>query len=350
MSPPSGATGDLRLPAPLLHSAAGLISGMVANILTYPLDFVKVRYIAQDGTGSRAMDGVARFKGVIHAIKKSYSVEGLLPMYKGVGVSLQASSLSWGIYFGTYSYLRNGYQKRLPGVSQSLGNFCSATFAGCVATTITCPLWLIKTRMQLQRGASSPQGPSVERYRGTFHGLRSIQKTEGFRGWYSGLAPSLLMVSHGSVQMTLYEGLKSWCSSFHAQPGSRLSTWEICFSTLTSKCIASMFTTPLVVLRIRVQDPRNSLSETDVRYSQSVIRAFQTIVHREGYAGLYRGLIPTLVRTVPNALVIFLSYESISSFLLSTFGETRHVAAATPASLQPSTVSNPALEVKQATT
>eukprot|EP01064_Diplonema_japonicum_P000712 TRINITY_DN1045_c0_g1_i3.p1 TRINITY_DN1045_c0_g1~~TRINITY_DN1045_c0_g1_i3.p1 ORF type:complete len:348 (+),score=72.34 TRINITY_DN1045_c0_g1_i3:61-1104(+) len=306
------------IPTPLLHSSAGLVSGMIANVLTYPLDFVKVRYIAQDGSGSRALDGVARFKGIMHAIKKSYNVNGLLPMYKGMGVSLQASSLSWGIYFGTYRYIQGTLHARHNSTPTSAMNFCSATFAGFISTSITCPLWLVKTRMQLQRGASTPQGPHVERYRGTLHGLRSILRTEGFRGWYSGLVPSLMMVSHGSVQMTLYERIKDGFKRMNNTGG--LSTWEICVATLTSKCIASMFTTPLVVLRIRVQDPRNAMEGVEVTY-RSIWHAFTIIVQREGFGGLYRGLIPTLVRTVPNALVIFLSYESISNYLLTNFSD-----------------------------
>eukprot|EP01063_Lacrimia_lanifica_P038454 TRINITY_DN8203_c0_g1_i2.p1 TRINITY_DN8203_c0_g1~~TRINITY_DN8203_c0_g1_i2.p1 ORF type:complete len:359 (+),score=112.54 TRINITY_DN8203_c0_g1_i2:127-1203(+) len=326
----------LRLPAPLLHSAAGMGSGLVANVVTYPLDFVKVRYIAQDGTNSRgfAGDGVKRFSRFWSAVRKNYTVGGLFPMYRGVGASMIASSSSWAIYFGAYRH----YQARLktrytgpklanPDSAGKLGDFLAATGAGVSATFCTCPLWLVKTRLQLQRGA----GESVAQYRNTFHGLKYIARTEGIRGLYSGLTPSLMMVSHGSIQMTLYESLKEgFIRTKHAAGTGtgerpRLANMEVTAASLGSKIIASFFTTPLVVLRIRVQDPRNALHGVDVAYS-GFFGAFRTILQREGVRGLYRGFVPTLWRTLPNSVVTFLTYEHISATLFKCFGDPPTVA------------------------
>lgn len=41
-------------------------------------------------------------------------------------------------------------------------------------------------------------------------GIRQIFQTEGLRGFYSGLTPSLIGVSHGAVQFMFYEELKKW--------------------------------------------------------------------------------------------------------------------------------------------
>ncbi|KAJ9440566.1 Folate transporter 1 [Diplonema papillatum] len=333
MAVAAGDAGQKWPPGPVLHSLAGFLSGMFANLATYPLDFVKVRYIAQDGSQTRALDGVARFRNIFHAIQISYSAEGLLSMYQGVGASLYASSVSWAVYFGAYRYCQSmckaGAVPWIPASSPEsssagrTGDFASATAAGVAATVLSCPLWLVKTRIMLQRGACTPQGFAVERYSGTLHGLRHIWRHEGVRGLYSGLVPSLMLVSHGSIQMTLYESLKKALQSARQKSEAsatppRLTSAEITACTLGSKCVASMFTTPLVVLRIRVQDPRNSLKGVDVSYG-NVVRAVLTIVEREGVAGLYRGLVPTLVRTLPTAVLTFLCYEHVSHLLFSSF-------------------------------
>ena len=49
----------------------------------------------------------------------------------------------------------------------------------------------------------------VVRYKGLIDCLYSIARTEGVPGLYKGLTPSLLLVSHGAIQFTCYENLKS---------------------------------------------------------------------------------------------------------------------------------------------
>jgi hypothetical protein len=53
---------------------------------------------------------------------------------------------------------------------------------------LTNPLWLIKTRMQLQPGAAAQlkQPMKQEAYRGLWHAVRTIVREEGPRGLYKG--------------------------------------------------------------------------------------------------------------------------------------------------------------------
>ena len=70
---------------------------------------------------------------------------------------------------------------------------------------ITNPIWVIKTRLQLQRGTSlrSSAAKAARRvssaragpYRGFTHAVAQIAREEGFAGFYRGLLPSLLLVT-----------------------------------------------------------------------------------------------------------------------------------------------------------
>ena len=101
------------------------------------------------------------------------------------------------------------------------------------ATLLTNPIWVLKTRFQLQerRGllaASSKKAlrtvPSKKGYHSLRHAVRTIAHEEGIRGFYRGLGPSLLMVlislfltlcnstlvqcANAAVQFAVYEELR----------------------------------------------------------------------------------------------------------------------------------------------
>ena len=74
--------------------------------------------------------------------------------------------------------------------------------AGIATALCTNPIWVVKTRMLSTDGFTSGS------YRGLSDGLRQILRTEGVRGFWSGLTPSLFGVSHGAFQFMFYEELK----------------------------------------------------------------------------------------------------------------------------------------------
>jgi hypothetical protein len=57
---------------------------------------------------------------------------------------------------------------------------------------LTNPIWLIKTRMQLQSKAALEAGVPV--YTGLWDAVQQIGRADGFRGYYRGLGPSLVLV------------------------------------------------------------------------------------------------------------------------------------------------------------
>jgi len=47
----------------------------------------------------------------------------------------------------------------------------------------------------------------------------------------------------------------------------------------------------------------------------SFSRSLRDIVRREGASGLYKGMVPNVLRTLPSSGVTFMVYESVRSFL-----------------------------------
>ena len=126
-----------------------LTIGFVTTVVLHPLDLVKTRlqvYTAKDYNF---------LKNFAVVIKNPYKESGLRAFYQGISPAVLGSVMSWSIYFGVYENAKNRYRRRL-GVSQLNGfyNMISSLEAGVIGSTITCPVWFLKTRLQLQNRLS----------------------------------------------------------------------------------------------------------------------------------------------------------------------------------------------------
>jgi Mitochondrial carrier protein len=124
------------------------------------------------------------------------------------------------------------------------------------------------------------------------------------------------------VQMPLYELYKR--GGLQIIPlESPPSPQRIAVASAGSAAIVSCLTFPLEVVRLRLQAQEMSSSSTakpssspsqPKRYT-GMIDAFRQIARNEGIVrGLYRGLSSSLFRTIPNSMVIMVSYESVLRF------------------------------------
>jgi len=166
--------------------------------------------------------------------------EGIRGLYQGLTPALLGSSLSWGGYFFLYEGLKNKWMankeqklllrqqgistsSRQPMSSSSLGpmeNFCIACTAGAAMVIVTNPIWLIKTRMQLQlqrvqemKFIHQHQGvEGMMTIKAPYHNMvdaaRTIIREEGPMALYKGAVPAMMLTSHGGVQFVVYEFMK----------------------------------------------------------------------------------------------------------------------------------------------
>lgn len=86
---------------------------------------------------------------------------------------------------------------------------------------VTNPIWVIKTRLQLQRGSGPTVSPRLRPtvthlrgnagpYKGFVHAVKQIAREEGIRGFYKGLLPSLFLV-HMLHPLTLPAASTAMC-------------------------------------------------------------------------------------------------------------------------------------------
>jgi len=248
------------------HGVAGCTAGLASVLILHPLDVIKTRLQVQDG-----VQGILpAYRGTVHALKSILADEGWRSLYNGLTPALIGAGVSWGLYFAAYNQAKVRWQ-RVGGHGQlsPVQHLLAAAEGGAVVCLITNPIWVVKTRLQLQRGsalkaagvaragasagASKVQVPMVQ-YTGFMDGVRRITQEEGVRGLYRGLGPSLLMVSHGAIQFMVYEELKRQLSAGSSPNETRvLTAVEITLVGAASKLFATISTYPFSVIRARLQ-------------------------------------------------------------------------------------------------
>ena len=90
---------------------------------------------------------------VFQCLKFIYLTEGVFGLWKGLGPNLMGVAPSRAIYFWAYSTSKKNVNSMLPRKNRDspFVHVVSAMSAGFSSSTFTNPIWLIKTRLQLDR-------------------------------------------------------------------------------------------------------------------------------------------------------------------------------------------------------
>ena len=173
-----------------------------------------------------------------------YREESPRALFKGLGPTLVGVVPARSINFFTYGngkqIIANNFNH---GHENSWVHLTAAAIAGIATGTATNPIWVVKTRLQLDAHRPPPAG-SGSGARSAFGGsvamIRKIMREEGIRGFYKGLSASYLGVTEGTIQWVLYERLKR----LTAGKGGVQEWVGMIGSGGAAKCVAALITYP----------------------------------------------------------------------------------------------------------
>ncbi|KAL1199037.1 Nicotinamide adenine dinucleotide transporter 2 [Cardamine amara subsp. amara] len=288
------------------NATAGAAAGVIAGTFVCPLDVIKVR-LQVHGLPLTPISGRQRGTVIIRSLHNIVKNEGVKGMFRGLSPTIIALLPNWAVYFSVYGKLRDVLQSN-DGKLSIGANVIASAIAGASTTIATNPLWVVHTRLVTQG-----MRPNVVPYQTVLSAFGRIYYEEGLRGLYSGLVPSLMGVSHVAIQFPVYEMIKQYMADKGNTSVETLSPGNTAVASSISKIIASVMTYPHEVIRSKLQEQRQ-VKNVEGQYS-GVVDCIKKVYKREGVPGFYRGCATNLLRTTPQGVITFTSYEMINRYL-----------------------------------
>ncbi|KAI0404202.1 mitochondrial carrier [Xylaria palmicola] len=255
---------DYGVQAHISYLTAGFIGDLAASVVYVPSEVLKTRLQLQGRFNNPYFKSGYNYRGTIDAARTIVRAEGFSELFSGYKATLYRdlpfSALQFMFYEQFQNWAREWKESRDIGVRLEL---LTGAAGGGLAGVITCPLDVVKTRLQTQidpapvlhkpkdrtvidtksvikelptkqAASTSPSNPQIRPISTSspstslprpgaipldedsiFRGLRLIYKTEGVGGWFRGVGPRFVWTSVQSgcmlfLYQTILRQLETW--------------------------------------------------------------------------------------------------------------------------------------------
>ncbi|CAG5863331.1 unnamed protein product [Menidia menidia] len=274
--------------------AAGAVAGAVSRTGTAPLDRMKV-FMQVHSSKSNKISLVGGFKQMLKE-------GGVASLWRGNGVNVLKIAPETAIKFMAYEQ----YKKLLssePGKIQTHERFMAGSLAGATAQTAIYPMEVMKTRLTLRK---------TGQYSGMFDCGKKILKNEGVKAFYKGYIPNILgIIPYAGIDLAVYESLKNFWLSKYAKDSANPGILVLLgCGTISSTC-GQLASYPLALIRTRMQAQASVEGSEQLPMNKMV----KKILEKEGFFGLYRGILPNFMKVIPAVSISYVVYEYMRSGL-----------------------------------
>lgn len=199
-------------------------------------------------------------------------------------------------------------------INNAVIKFATAAAAATVAETVTFPLDLTKTRLQIQGEVASRSHNGSNR--GMLRVALGVVKDEGVLKLWQGLLPAVYRhIIYTGVRMGVYEHMRNYVLKRN-NDGS-VAAWKAIVGGLTAGSVGQLVASPMDLIKVQMQMDGRRLLEGKEPRANGVRHALNRIVQRGGVKGLWAGWIPNVQRAALVNMGDLATYDSVKRWLLN---------------------------------
>ncbi|EHK40525.1 hypothetical protein TRIATDRAFT_29217 [Trichoderma atroviride IMI 206040] len=284
----------------------GGVAGAVSRTVVSPLERLKILMQIQ----SAGRDAYKLSVG--QALGKMWREEGWRGFMRGNGTNCIRIVPYSAVQFSSYNfYKKNLFEPYLRTDLTPVARLVCGGLAGITSVFLTYPLDIVRTRLSIQSASFAELGAKPDKLPGMWATLVSMYKTEGgVSALYRGIVPTVAGVApYVGLNFMVYESIRQ---AFTPEGDKNPSALRKLLAGAISGAVAQTCTYPFDVLRRRFQI--NTMSGMGYQY-KSITDAVRVIIRQEGVKGLYKGIVPNLLKVAPSMASSWLSFEVTRDFL-----------------------------------
>lgn len=311
---------------------AGGLSGVVSRTATAPLDRVKVFLIARTDLNSTLLTTKSKIQKLaekkehhkvppkkiqsplVRAARTIYRQGGIKAFYTGNGLNVFKVFPESAMKFGTFEAAKR-LMCQVEGVDDEkklsrAATYISGGLGGVCAQITVYPIDTLKYRIQCASLDSTVTGTRL-----LLQTAKDMYNEGGVRLFYRGLLVGLGgMFPYAALDLGTFTSLKRWyIKRYAAREGVSVDdvdvpNYLVLTMGATSGTFGATMVYPVNLLRTRLQAQGTYAHPYHYKGFFDVAR--QTF-QREGFQGLYKGLLPNLAKVAPAVSISYLMYENL---------------------------------------
>ncbi|CAH1780833.1 unnamed protein product [Owenia fusiformis] len=288
-------------------------AGVICRTVCSPLDVVKT--LQQVGTEDTR-------GGMVKTFINQYKNEGIRAFWKGNLIACIRGFPYYALQFAAFEQIKQQISND-QGKLSPMGSMFAGSMGGVIAVLATYPLDMVKTRLTAQHADLSKA-----KYKGIAPAFRLIIKEEGAMALYKGCGTSIIgVIPFAGATFMAYEFLERlW-----QKPKNKMSPMENFIDGCLAGAFAQTISYPFDTIRKKLQAQSKYIAGggTDVEFS-GMLDGFIQTVRTKGVFGLWTGTTANLIKVMPYAGIMFMSFEATKRFFLYQNGFTTSPFKDTP--------------------
>ncbi|KAM6965024.1 tricarboxylate transport protein B, mitochondrial [Aplochiton taeniatus] len=287
--------GKAKLTHPGKAILAGGLAGGIEICITFPTEYVKTQLQLDERANP------PKYKGIGDCVKQTVQGHGVRGLYRGLSSLLYGSIPKSAVRFGVFEFLSNHVRDESGRLDSTRGLLCGLGAGVMEAVLVVCPMETVKVKFIHDQSSANPK------YRGFFHGVREIVRTQGVMGTYQGLTATVLKQgSNQAIRFYVMTSLRNWYKGDN--PNKAIN--PVLTGTFGAMAgAASVFgNTPLDVIKTRMQG-------LEAHKYKNTLDCAVKIMRHEGLRGFYKGTVPRLGRVCLDVAIVFIIYEEVVKVL-----------------------------------
>jgi len=277
--------------------------GAVSKTIMSPVERIKLLMQTQDSNPDVLSGKVARYTGIGDCFRRVHSEQGAAAFWRGNLVNCLRYAPQQGSALAFNDALNKAfpdYNSKTDFWKSTATKLTSGGLAGAIANTICYPFDFARTRLASDVGKN-------KQFKGIWDCLSTTVRLQGLRGLYTGWGVTVAgSFVYRAGQLGLFKTIQDM-NPYQKDKG----TWGAVSSFVavtTARTAIMPFNYPFDTVRRRMM--LESEKSVDKRVYKGSVDCFKQVMAKEGFKGMYKGMVPELFRGVGGSLVVVI-YERI---------------------------------------